>query len=522
MFHVFFPIRGLAMSSMFQRKCSTIPSRAKRWEPRFRPSLNALEARLAPANSIFNETFDGDLTNSQSAPTHVRPLSVGTNSLTATLGSGGGIGAGDPEDWFTIHVPTGMTLNAINLANFYGNSPEVFLGVQKGTSFVGDPALASPYLGYVYFGTAAINGNLAPADLRGADLLKLIGNNSLATGSQGFTPPLSSGDYTFVAAMQGSAVTFQLDFIITSQATATTTTLAINPQATTGGAMVTLTATVSPSPGSAGSVTFLDNGTPIPGGSSVAISGGVAVFTTTSLAVGTHSVSAAYSGATSFAASTSATKSAVINAMPAIPNIVSVTPNGNIQGLAGPQRSRVVNVVVVFNQAVELDANAMRLALHTNNVSIGGVAQPGGYGSLPTNLVVSTLDNVTWTVYFSGNTDAGIEGFESLKDGVYDLNIGAARVHPRGTPSQSMTTNASITFHRLFGDTDAPAAPAGGTPNADFQAIVNTGDNLAFRTAFNNSAGYRPFFDFNGDAIVNTGDNFEFRNRFNKPLTWSV
>jgi hypothetical protein len=515
------------MSSIFQRKYAAIPSRTKRWERRLCPSLDALEARLAPSVTIFHEGNDGDLSNSQFAPTQVRALSIGTNSLTASVGYAGGLGAGyDPVDWFTIRVPAGMTLSSINLANYYGSSPEVFLGVQKGTSFVGDPSTASPYLGYVWFGDGAVNGNLPPRDLRFADLLPLIGNKSLATGSQGFTTPLPSGDYTFVAALDTGGSGFQLDFVVTAAVTptttTTTTTLAVNPQATTGGSMVTLTATVSPSPGNSGSVTFLDNGAAIPGGSNVAISGGVAVFTTTSLAVGTHSVSAAYSGASTFAGSTSATKSVVINAVPAIANVVSVTPNGNIQGLVGSQRSRVVNVVVVFNQSVDLDANAMRLALHTNNVSVAGVAQPGGYGSLPTTLVVSTIDHITWTVYFSGNTDAGIEGFESLKDGVYDLNISAARVHPRGTPSQSMATNASITFHRLFGDTDAPAAPAGGPPNADFQAVVNTGDNLAFRNAFNNSAGYRPFFDFNGDATVNTGDNLEFRNRFNKPLTWSV
>jgi hypothetical protein len=510
------------MSSIFQGKWMTVRSGANQSQRRFKPVLDALEIRLAPANSIFNETFDGDLANTQFAPTHVRSLTAGTNSLKATLGSGGGIGAGDPEDWFTIHVPAGMVLTAINLADFYGNSPEVFLGVQKGTSFVGDPTLASPYLGYVYFGMAAINGNLPPADLRGADLLKLIGNKNLATGSLGFTPPLPSGDYTFVAAMEGSAVTFQLDFVTAIQATATTTTFSANPQATTGGSMVTLTATVSPSPGNAGTVNFFDNGSPIPGASNVALSGGVAVFTTTSLAVGTHSVSAAYSGASTFAASSSATKSVVINAIPAIPNVVSVTPNGNIQGLAGSQRSRVVNLVVVFNQAVELDANAMRVALHTNNVIVGGVAQPGGYGSLPTTLVVSTLDNITWTVYFSGNTDAGIEGFQSLKDGVYDLNISAAKVHPLGSPTLGMATNASVTFHRLFGDSDDPAIPQGGDADSDFQAVVNTGDNLAFRNAFNSTAGYRPFFDFNGDGVVNTGDNLEFRNRFNKALTWSV
>jgi hypothetical protein len=52
---------------------------------------------------------------------------------------------------------------------------------------------------------------------------------------------------------------------------------------------------------------------------------------------------------------------------------------------------------------------------------------------------------------------------------------------------------------------------------------VNTGDNFAFRTAFNRPApGCKDFLDFEGDGIINTGDNFEFRSRFNRTPSWSV
>jgi len=45
----------------------------------------------------------------------------------------------------------------------------------------------------------------------------------------------------------------------------------------------------------------------------VALSGGVASYTTTKLAAGTHSITAIYKGSTSFAASTSAPLSQVVN-----------------------------------------------------------------------------------------------------------------------------------------------------------------------------------------------------------------
>ena len=67
---------------------------------------------------------------------------------------------------------------------------------------------------------------------------------------------------------------------------------------------VTLTATVSSPAGvPTGTVSFLDGTTPLGPGT---LSGGVATLTTSSLAVGMHSISAVYSGGTNFAAATSA------------------------------------------------------------------------------------------------------------------------------------------------------------------------------------------------------------------------
>ena len=58
--------------------------------------------------------------------------------------------------------------------------------------------------------------------------------------------------------------------------------------------------------------------------------------------------------------------------------------------------------------------------------------------------------------------------------------------------------------------------------STDFTAVVNSGDNLAFRGAFNNAAGYKSYLDFNGDGTINSADNLAFRTRFNKSLTWTV
>ena len=147
---------------------------------------------------------------------------------------------------------------------------------------------------------------------------------------------------------------------------------------------------------------------------------------------------------------------------------------------------------------------------------------------MPTELNLSTNDNITWRVTFAGNTDpdesfpAPADGLNSLKDGVYDLNIDAAKVHPVGSPQIDAVTNSTTTFHRLFGDTDETVTLPGGVENRDFMAIISIADNIILRGAFNNPANYKPFLDFDGDQIINISDNFQFRSRFNKPLSWSV
>ena len=167
----------------------------------------------------------------------------------------------------------------------------------------------------------------------------------------------------------------------------------------------------------------------------------------------------------------------------------------------------------------------MTIGLHTNGVSYNGVAQPTGYGTLPSSLSLSTANAIIWSIGFIGNTDDGIaDGFNSLKDGVYDLVVDATKVHPLGKPVENMVASSTTTFHRLFGDVNSPTptTPTGGTPGVDFEAIVSSADNLVFRGTFNNDANYVSSLDFNGDLSVNSGENFQVRTRFNKPLRWKV
>ena len=109
--------------------------------------------------------------------------------------------------------------------------------------------------------------------------------------------------------------------------TATTTTLAVSPASPqVSGTSVTLTATVAPA--AAGTVQFKDGASNV--GSPVTVAAGTASTTTSTLTVGTHSLTALFTptNPTAFAASTSAAKTYVITAPAATPTTTAlgITP----------------------------------------------------------------------------------------------------------------------------------------------------------------------------------------------------
>src|ERR1700683_3325562 len=118
-------------------------------------------------------------------------------------------------------------------------------------------------------------------------------------------------------------------FVFTPEASApvaTTTSLTASSTHATSGQAITFTATVAPKSGSgvpAGTVAFSDGSTQI--GPASVNSSGSAVLDTSSLAIGSHSISAAYSGDTNFASSESAAVSVTISAPAKIATTTSVS-----------------------------------------------------------------------------------------------------------------------------------------------------------------------------------------------------
>ncbi len=163
------------------------------------------------ASTVWNESTNGDLSNSQSTPTSLS-LTSGLNSVF------GSVGPGDQQDWISLTVPSGFGLTSVVLAGYVSADGQGFTGFQVGSSFVGSPFSAASYAGYAHFGTAAGNGSLPPANLVGTDLLPLMANNApggTSPGASGFTQPLGPGTYTFLIQQLGGLTSYQFDYGVT-------------------------------------------------------------------------------------------------------------------------------------------------------------------------------------------------------------------------------------------------------------------------------------------------------------------
>jgi hypothetical protein len=170
----------------------------------------------------------------------------------------------------------------------------------------------------------------------------------------------------------------------------TETTLSASASTVAAGQNVTLTATVAASSGSGtptGTVTFLDGMTSL--GTGTLNASGVATFSTASLAVGVHLLTASYGGATNFSASTSTAVSLTVTSGATGDFTVGVSPS-TASVTAGASAAIKVSVAPSggFNQAVSFACSGLP-ANSTCSFSPATVT-PSGTAAATTTLTIST------------------------------------------------------------------------------------------------------------------------------------
>jgi hypothetical protein len=267
-------------------KASTTTTLTSSPNPSVSGSAVTLSATVTPSNasgsvqffsgtaSLGTATISGGL-----AQLSTSSLATGTDSLKATYN-------GDANDAASISASvsqvvltsTTTTLSLSPSSSTFGQSVTLTASVSPQSS----TGSVQFFNGSILLGSANLSGGRA-----------IFETTALPAGSDSLTASYS-GDSTH-AASSSSAHTEIVNKISTS------TTLSASPSSSTAGETVTFTAHVSQSTAT-GTVTFTDSGTEI---GIATLSNGTATFSTSSLASGTHSIRAAYSGDSNYNSSQS-------------------------------------------------------------------------------------------------------------------------------------------------------------------------------------------------------------------------
>ena len=266
------------------------------------------------------------------------------------------------------------------------------------------------------------------------------------------------------------------------------------------GTDITFTANVATSaPGTGtptGTVTFYDGAAPIGTG---VLTAGLATFSTSSLAVGSHSITAVYSGDIDDAGSSTNTPITQVITGTTSPTVAGVVINPG-EGAAGSRtylgNSRVLSIQVTFSSPVDNTA-ALKRAFSLTRTGLPNGLPGDGAAIGDINVTLSSSGTLATLTFSGANTEGG-----SLGDGIWTLGINAADVASGGTPMASNYTQAEIL--RLYGDFNG----TGTVDSTDLGAFGTT-----FGLVSSNSA-FLPAFDSDGNGEIDSIDLGRFGTNF--------
>src|SRR5438552_929945 len=250
-----------------------------------------------------------------SASLTISTLTVGSHSLTAVYNASPNfLGSTSPTVTQVVNSPTTTSLSSTPNPSVIGQTVTLTATVSPVPPAVGTPT-----------GTVTFN-----------DGTTSLGTATLVNGSASLTiSTLALGSHSLTAVYSGSATFATSTSPVVNQvvnapaAAATSTTINSTPNPSSLGQTVTLSATVTSRAGvPTGTVTFRDGATAL---GTVPLVNGGAPPTVTTLAVGSHSLTAAFNGNATFAASTSAVRTQTVNAGNSSTSLTS-SPNPSTVG----------------------------------------------------------------------------------------------------------------------------------------------------------------------------------------------
>ena len=294
-------------------------------------------------NPAFSYTVSGTLVNGDTYATAVTGVPV--YSTTATVTS--------PVGTYPISITGGLSSANYSVAFVNGT-----LTVSKGTPSVTvassqNPSAPSASVTFTATLSAGATGTVAFMDGTTA-----LGTGTVSSGTASFsTSTLSVGTHSITAVYSGDAnyngvTSAALAQVVNKITPPLTITSSLNPAPQ--GSAVTFIATVPA--GATGTVQFLDGTTVLGTGT---VSSGAASFSTTALSVGTHSITAVYSGDANYNGATSSAVSQVIQTVGPPPTFTVASTTGPQLIPPGASASYSITVTSVngaFNNVVTMTA----------------------------------------------------------------------------------------------------------------------------------------------------------------------
>ena len=508
---------------------------------------------LASTSSALTQTVN-QLVTTTSLASSPNPSTVGQSiTLTATVSSSGAAGTVTFHDGSTTlgtgtlnsgvatlatsALATGPHSLTASYAGDSNNTASTSTALSQTVNQIVTTTTLNSSLNPAQFGQpVTLTANVSPTSVIGTvtflDGAVALGQGTLSGGVATFgTSSLSVGPHSLTAAYNGdtnNATSTSLALTQSIQQATTTTTLTTSANPSNFGSSLTLSALIS-NAGATGTVTFLDGTTTI-GASPV--TAGAASFTTSALSVGSHTLTASYSGDTNYTSSTSSAVSQTINQTPTV-TILSASPNPSIVGqtvtLAATVSPSSAAGVVTFKDGATtlgtgtLTAGSATLSTafltsgpHTLTASYGGDTNDATSASSGLNVSLNFLSSISGTIADSaGNgtgfttrlpgTGASIPANDpnlTLNAANGALQIGSGATEYIGLPLSSVGVTSSEDF-----SVSLPLANVQ-YPNASDQAgiFIGTSSTQAFRGGIANLAGTPSAFTVqtNGSSDSNT------------------
>ncbi len=351
------------------------------------------------ATNVTSKPLPITLTNLGSSPLTISSVSVvGPNATEFNVSGntcGGSVPAGTSCSFAVTFSPSALGTRTANLSvvNSDPASPHIV-----GLTGIGVPYLSSislvPASPTITIGSASqliANGNYSDGSVVNLTAsAKWVSSNSNVlsvnnvSGSKGLIKGVAAGTASGSASFAGVTGTTQ----VTIQATSTTN-LSSGANPSTYGQSVTFTAAVLPN-SATGSVQFYDGSNLL---GTTSLNSGAASFTTSSLAAGTHSLTAVYTGDTATAGSTSSALTQTVN------------QSATSTSLAADVNPSPFGQAVTFTASVSPPGASGTVQFFDGGTLLGSASLTGGTASFATDALTVGVHSMS-AVYSSDNNFA--------------------------------------------------------------------------------------------------------------------